>query len=365
MISPFYSKKYYTERARFLLDISEEKNSCVSEIAVKLAAPEYGWIDLELYVDGIKAIDIRMSDVFDPTVDIRNWLTDIISCRQTMTQTSIDQEGFEAILTFEEFGVDMNYRYAPGGIKPTAGLEMISKDYKETEAFNNRTQLGLFTVYDSGVDSMPIRAIVSTRQLVAAFYLSFLTYAATFTFNDHKKSFTFNWNSDEYEDIDDVDWSVGQWDFYNRFKSRELEWYLYSRYPWRKDIPDFSTPAPRIENYVIMWAEWSNALFWCGRCLGNPDRIYADGKWIDLSDINGLREWYEEFDNSEPCVEWEKNELEDWMRRGRQFAFEIRRRLPANIDLYYYWMPFIHKIDGMQEPMDLIPNFPIRDYNQL
>ncbi len=367
MINPFYSPDYYLLRSQFLLEVAKGKPDHVSEVYVSFSKPDYGWIYMDIFIDGRKKHSIHLSDVFDPSLDIINWLTGIISRDKTIARLSINEEGAESILVFEEYGTEM--KGAPlSGLMNTQGYAMLfSKTPGDAEDFNNRVQLGLFTVYHTGTNSMPVKAIVSTRQLVSAIYLGLLSYAATFVYSKDEESFAWNWNHDEYDlDLPDYDVSQGQWDFYNTVKSPELEWYLYSDAPVRADLPVTSASKNRITSYIIMWAEWGDGLFWTtGGCCGNADRVYADGSWISLLEIAGLREWYDEFDYSEPCVEWEPAKERDWFERGRKLAFEVRKRLPKSVELFYYWLPFKHPVDKKPGVMDLIPDILIKNYKSL
>lgn len=354
MIRSFHSPKYYSQRAQFLLDISEGKIQHISEIRACFSNPEYGWIAMDLYVDGIKAVNIAWSDVYDPTTDVRDWLTDIITDKQSLANLFIDEEGSKAILTFEKYGVNMF-----GG---------------SVEDFNNRIQLGLFSVYETMDDTMPIKAIVSTRQLVSSIYLGLLTYAATFSFDNIYNSFSHNWDfhqcngNEYYEDVDDESIEFinkAQWTFYNNIKSLELELNLYEKWVYHFDYPENLNLSTKISDYIIMRAECGGRLFSNGKCCGNADSLNIDGVEIDLSDIKGLRQWYDEFDKSTSKDNLTANKWHDWMKRGRKLAFEIRKRLPMHIDLFYYWVPFNYRIKELPDVMDLIPNIQIKDYNPL
>lgn len=377
MIHTFNSHKYYAKRGKFLLDVSDGKLTHISEIRVAFGEPEVGWIDMSIYVDGVKKSTINWSDVFDPSKDMVEWLKDILSYDKSLNQLVIDQESSKGILTYEEYGVKEVAPDYTGAPRDKDGK--INADFKrqrKIEAYNNRIQLGLFTVYETYDDSMPVQVIVSERQLVSAIYLGLLTYAATFPFTDFDKSFSSNWDfhcilGNEYYDDDDNDERIeyhrkGQWTFYNIIKSPEIELKLYEGDGWGYDkLKQVPGRKVCIQDYIIMWSEWGGGLFWQGKCCGNADKIYLGDKVIDLTDIAGLRHWYEEFDESTPEDPWNGRKRNEWMNRGRLFAFEIRKRLPEDIDLFYYWLPFKHRVEGLPEVMEIIPNIPIRKYRPL
>lgn len=349
MISAFRSTNYFAQRAQFLLEVSEGKLKHISEIRADFSRPEVGWIDMDLYVDGIQTIRINCSDVFDPFIPMRDWLTDIITGEQPLAQLIIDEEGSDAILTFEEYGVDI------------AG--------KSTDDFNNRIQLGLLTAYETADDTMPIKILVSTRQLVSAIYLGLLTYAATFSFDSLLNSFSYNWEfRGDNEDIDEENPEFikkGQWNFYNKIKSPKLEWFLYDSWANWRDYDRIGNTNEEITGYILMRAESGGGLFWNGERCGNADSINIDGKEIDLTDIEGLRQWYEEFERHATENMWEEEKFNDWLKRGRELAFKIRKNLPASINLFYYSVPFKHGIKNLPAVMDLIPNFQIKKYQPL
>lgn len=361
MISPFFSHKYYASRSQFLLDVSEGKFKRVSEVYVSFAKPDCGWIEMDVYIDGAKAHKICLSDAFDPMVDIRDWLTDIISGTQTIAQLSVNEEFSYSVLTFEEYGVEMSGSLLDRQIG-VARYEMVSgKKSGDVEAFNNRTQLGLLTIYDTGSEDMPVKVIVSTRQLVAAIYLGLLTYAATYSHTQPEESFGWNWNSQNYVSEATMDDSQAQWDLYNLIKNPELEHFLFIQPAYRCNDRNISKTTAKIASYIIMRAELPDCLFWTnGVCYGNADKVFADNQWIDLTVVKGLREWYDEFCQRATDAEWERGGYDKWFAKGRALAFEIRRKLPQSVELFYYWLPFRHKIEGQPDIMNLIPNIQIK-----
>lgn len=369
MIQTFNSTEYYAQRGKFLLDVAKGKLNYISEIRVVFSPPEFGWIDMAIYVDGVKTVIINWSDVYDPSSDMVEWLKDIISFDSSIHQLIIDEEGSKGILTYEEYGVEEIAQDDIGILLDEIGqIQAISKNKTKIEYQNRRVQLGIFTVYETHDDSMPIKVIVNERQFVSAIYLGLLSFAATFKFSETNKSFSSNWDfhrllgNEYYEENDDEDSAEyhrkGQWTFYNLIKSPEIEWYLYDMYRYAAKTPDFSKIKVPTNDYVIMWAEWGDGLFWNGECCGNADTIYIDGMEISLTDVEGLREWYDEFDETTPDNPWDNRKRREWMNRGRCYAFEIRKRLPANIDLYFYWIPFKYNVEGLPDVMSLIPNIP-------
>lgn len=154
----------------------------------------------------------------------------------------------------------------------------------------------------------------------------------------------------------DIKLKWNNWTFYNEIKSAKIEWNAISDLPYRHNKLHFQEPA-LVSEMINMWAEWGDALFWSvDGCCGDCKVIHTDSGDIDLSRIDGLKEWYEEFDHSDPCVKWSKEKLDKWDKRGWQLAMKVREVLPDNIDLCYYWLLNKFDIKGVAPLMRLVPN---------
>lgn len=92
---------------------------------------------------------------------------------------------------------------------------------------------------------------------------------------------------------------------------------------------------------VLMMPEHDNALFWsdAGKCVGGLKTISPrDDIRIDLSDVDGLQEWYYEWEDEiyYHTNHWNNQQWKDWWNRGLQIAREVRKVLPREVKLYYF-----------------------------
>lgn len=101
---------------------------------------------------------------------------------------------------------------------------------------------------------------------------------------------------------------------------------------------------------ILMSPDYANALFWDvdgiwnaeGCCIGGYDEIYLgeDGEeiTIDLSKINGLKEWFIDWDNKTiyPTNPWTDSQWREWWAKGLEFAKAVNELLPDNIELKYF-----------------------------
>ena len=203
---------------------------------------------------------------------------------------------------------------------------------------------GLFFVFDSSTELVPVVCYCETKQLLFSLYNGLIYYTSR---SGSAELIGKEWY---YLDKDNEGNPIeNNWTFYNVIKSSVVEWYLDETRPRHQKMPRFRD-VPAVKETVHMWAEWGDGLFWhqCGGCCGNAEKFCVDNSenYIDLSDLPELRKWYDEFDDSNPCVEWEKEVYNSWFRRGWELAKEVRRRLPETVDLYYDWKYLSHKIEG-------------------
>lgn len=91
---------------------------------------------------------------------------------------------------------------------------------------------------------------------------------------------------------------------------------------------------------VLMLPELDNSLFWTddGKCVGGAKRISLNGVRIDLKDVAGLHEWYDEWEDEiyYHTGHWTNSQWKDWWYRGLLIAKEVRKVLPKGVRLYYF-----------------------------
>lgn len=91
-----------------------------------------------------------------------------------------------------------------------------------------------------------------------------------------------------------------------------------------------------------MYPDYGNALFWDinGVCCGETDFLYLDNDTeIDLHNIDGLDEWYKQWQSESLYLKhhWSEAEWLEWRERGIKLAKEVKALLPSTIELYYMW----------------------------
>jgi len=89
-----------------------------------------------------------------------------------------------------------------------------------------------------------------------------------------------------------------------------------------------------------MWPEYGGALFWRkdGGCCGDCNVLFTEHNQlsIDVSQIEGLKEWYKRFDDdSKPPYTWSTKVYKTWVDQGWEYAYAVRNLLPDYIDMYY------------------------------
>ena len=220
-------------------------------------------------------------------------------------------------------------------------------------------EVGLFYIYEaSNHGRIIVKAIVDTKEFVTALYLALLDLAANGYSREHC-DFGKQWYAPQ------TLWGRSKrnnWTFYNSIKSSFIEWYIHSNEQFSPCRHKF-VKMPSVKETIQMWCDYGGALFWgcsggvLGACIGETDSMntYTCGE-IDLSSVDGLEEWYEEWNKTplEDVLEKHNESVSDeWFGRGWQLALKVRELLPDTIDLYYYnWYP---TVEVLQDDEDHFP----------
>ena len=91
-----------------------------------------------------------------------------------------------------------------------------------------------------------------------------------------------------------------------------------------------------------MSPDYGNALFWDERgCnIGNFNHLLIStlGKEVDLTGVNGLKEWFLEWERESLYYtnRWTDSQWKEWWGRGLKLAKEIETLIPENVDLLYF-----------------------------
>lgn len=130
----------------------------------------------------------------------------------------------------------------------------------------------------------------------------------------------------------------------NQLTSSLIEWYLQTTESYTAAKPQFQFERS-IVYIVTMWADYG-CIFWRdGISIGEITSLGIKDLDFDFSDIEGLREWYDDFyrladdfreiDEGTEKAKAVLQECEEWHIKGFKLAQEIRKRLPINVILLY------------------------------
>lgn len=99
--------------------------------------------------------------------------------------------------------------------------------------------------------------------------------------------------------------------------------------------------------FLVFMAEDTFApLFWDDEDvgIGDADSFYIGENEYDLSSLIGLKEWFSHADRYDPfsaITDFNRIGMGDWINQGYEFAKQIRKMIPKEIDLYYsFWHQF-------------------------
>lgn len=308
--------KWLEQKSRVCQEIAQWKKDKTDEVYFRFSDPSCGWMDITVFVNGEKRHTFSASAGFDPFPRLKKWMENIVEHSFLSTDLEIDLEGNSVVFHYEH-------------LHPNPDMT---------------AETGLFYVFDSSTEAIPVACYCETKQLLFWLYNGLIYYASR---SGSAKLIGKEWY---YLDKDDEgNPTESNWTFYNVIKSPIVEWYLDETRPLHQKMPRFRETLA-IKETVHMWAEWGDGLFWHqrGGCCGNAEKFCVDNleHYIELTDLPELRKWYDEFDDSNPCVKWEEDVYNSWFLRGWELAKEVRKRLPETVDLYYDWKYLSHKIEG-------------------
>lgn len=327
----YYEKGWFTERSRVYKEISERDNlfKKLDSTFFYFNSPEAGWIDMEMFVNGKKRFVCPCSTVYDPFQDMIRWLEDIVRSDNMETTMRIDTEGEEVFLHYEKLRDD--------------DFWITIKNNWRSCSEQSFSEIGLFFVYGSFSDNIPLYAVCETKDFVNSIYLALLAVCGD-CYSACHSDFAKEWYYGE--NMGRTGRKFDNMTFYNDIKSPLIEWNIRSTRPNNWGSPTFRK-MPKIKETISMWCDYGDALFWgrdkngYGACYGNADSFLTNTAGeIKLDSIKGLREWYDEFNATDYPDDWTKKQWKDWHERGYAFALQVRKLLPDTIDLYYYdWYP--------------------------
>lgn len=328
------SPKWFAKRAELYKEVATWVNKPLDTVYFDFSAPDCGWIDVSVYVNGEKRHQFPLTAAFDSFPDIKNWLEDIVIDTKLSSDLYLELEGRTAILHYE------HVKLAEVGTGRKFANEDRDKDEWESfDANNGAPDTCLFYLYDSSYEDIPVVCYCKTKDFIFALYNGLLNYSSR---SVHANKIGAEWYYMDRDD--DGNPTEDNWTFYNSLKSPLIEWNHDSRMAYRHERPKFKE-TPTIKETVHMWAEWGDGLFWHqrGGCCGDAESFWVDTDetTVDLKDLPEVRAWYDEFNSRDPSEPWSDEEYNLWFDRGWELAKKIRQRLPLTVDLYYHWKTFV------------------------
>lgn len=282
-------------RSRFLAQFGE-RMPALEEVFVEFSEPNFGWIDMSVYLGGKLCYTQSLSDVFDPFPEFKRWLERMSSDDgHIMSEFCCDYEGAYCYIVFESL------------------LPVADGDIDDT---------GILYITDTG-SKQTVCAYCNRQQLVRAFYLAILHW--------HRISSTI---IGMWIDVD----VEGRWQYYNRaLRSSMVESYITGHAPSRSE----RFVKANIGERLHMWAEWGDALFWAEPkgCSGNADLVHTEthGDISFKESLPELRAWYDDFDCNGLNAGFDRV---SWINQGRKVAARVRELLPDDIELFFDWEEF-------------------------
>ena len=342
----YYNNNWFSERSKLDAQMSEKDiiNCKKDSTFFAFGKPNAGWIEMKVFVNGEQKLIGLLSTVYDPFTEIKHWLEDIVKEDLLEHTLRIECEGSALFFHYE------NLYCAEVGVS-FVGEERTTIDFN---AFTNQG-IGLFYIYDSSNNTMSVQAICYTKEFVKSMYLAML-YMCNCS-KDIREVFIKEWYYLENEDSQPSN-VLDNWTMYNTIKSPLIEWDLQSDECYRHKRPNFIETL-LVNERVHMWAEYGDALFWTtGGCCGTADEFYTEKHGtISLKEIEGIREWYDEWDEN-PSYAWPEEKCKAHRARGFELAKKVRAILPDTLDLYYdFWYPAIKTVNnqyGISESLPVI-----------
>jgi hypothetical protein len=315
---------WFGARSRVYNNVANWKGKSIDEVFFDFSAPDCGRIDVSVYVNGNKAHEFPLTaESFEPLIGMRKWMEDIVNDLKLSADLYLEMDGRTVILHYEHIRL---------------AQVLIRYSGEKFDANDGAPDIGLFYMYDSAKDDIPVVCCCRTKDFLSALYNGLMWYASR---SENAPLIEDEWYNmgNEYEKTSRDD----NWTFYNTLKSPLIEWNLDSPFAYRHGAPSFKA-VPKIKETVHMWVEWGDGLFWDqqGRCCGNAEEFEIDTEptRVNLRDIPEIREWYDEFDAGDPLAEWTEEQFKSWHKKGWELSKKVRAKLPAEVDLFYEWKSF-------------------------
>jgi hypothetical protein len=205
------------ERSKLFARYAENMPSKVDMVELHLDDPYCGLIKMHFKVNGVETLLITASNAYEPFVDIREWLEQIVKHIFDFSPTGVR--------IYDEFDDYLLY-YEPFF-------------FQSNELLTNHPPIldGLFYIYDSCEKKIVSEAVVETKRLVRVFYESIHDFAKESIKSD---GLVVDWiqgaYNNEYAKYDDDDPRVKEI-FLNKVTSPIVEKFLNDKNGTTKFIP--------------------------------------------------------------------------------------------------------------------------------
>ena len=171
-----FNEEFFTKRADRVAEIYRHIDTIrYSDFDIQITGPEYGWLDIHMYLDGEEAFLFEPSDVYPPFPDLKAWLDDMLNFHTVPSKSFIvDCESYHTIFSYDYIGsIETENTYEP------SAFIQIGDDYSENE------------------EKKMIQFIVPIRFFVACFYRKLKDYMY-----ENRRIFSKNWDHPGGGDFD-------------------------------------------------------------------------------------------------------------------------------------------------------------------
>lgn len=298
-------------------DIPDAKPSFKYNVIFTVKKSEHGLADVTFKVGNLEC-ELHIHGL-DHLKGVRSWMERITAQKDEVART----------IAFNQHNVD---------------------SYMIPQRIGQFTQMGQLRV-EKYTDRDLFSAYVNRREFVRGLYLSLMGY---FGFDIYTPE---ELQAAKYPQGED---RMKRWQPYNDLHSDIIEWFITDELYYNSPVPS-STADRQVDETVTMWVDYG-CCFWDTMGVGSGDE---GGLSLDCGDFNmdipGLKEWIEQW----AVPDSDKAGFEDWWKKGWLLAKEVRKRLPANVDLYYMsydpQRPDAHQDHSSMLPKIIVPFYPNKD----
>lgn len=315
--------------------ISAEQNtlSKVDDFDITLDKPQRGKMVLHITLGELAPVTCDLWAASDDLQQLKEWM-EAIARDESHASVAL---GSGVVLACEltdipESTVETTYRYLDEQFPSPIALVSITTENGETRT-----------------------AVLKVKHFINMLYVALL--ANWYDLNKRLKKDWYPYTK-AYEESEDFRKWMRKHPYWHQslLSSPLIEWYLQSAESYTQAKPQFKYDFGCVYMFT-MWADFGGSIFWSfpgGGSVGDATSLEIGDFIFDLSDIEGLKEWYAEFHSlaydyheqegdlplikSEPADE-EKcrilRETKAWHLRGFKLAQEIRKRLPLNVIMIY------------------------------